>query len=147
MTPPTPRAGLFATGLRYGLIATAAVTGLSVLVGLGLEPLHARGNLQFLTGYLNGLDHLLQIFGMKAAAVAGLIQDHHLTAEGWYFSRGVSALLWFAAGCYVGMRLWFRARAVRPNRDGTAQLPVPSAGRAGTGACLRHQSRVPVRIA
>src|SRR5262249_14987121 len=87
-------------------------TGLSLLVDWALEPLHARGYVQSLSGYVNGLDHLLQAFGMKAAAYAGLIPGHHLTTAAWYFSRGVSLLLWFAAGFWLGT-IWYRVRARR----------------------------------
>src|SRR5205823_11478950 len=106
-TPPSSRSSLFATGLRFGLLTSAAVTGLSLLVGGVLEPLHARGHLQSLTGFVNGLDHILQMFGTKAAYFAGFIPGHHLTSEAWYFSRGVSLLLWFVAGFWLGT-IWYR---------------------------------------
>lgn len=113
-------AGRFRWGpLRCGLGAVASVIAYCALVWWVLKPLHARGGLQPLTGFLNGLDHLLLFPGMIVAQALGFGGAHHSTTSDWLARVALSLTLYF----WIGFRL---VPALLTGKPATPSRPRPA---------------------
>jgi predicted MPP superfamily phosphohydrolase len=92
----------------------------SALAHWVLRPLHARGLGQGVTGFLDGLEYLLQQPGRVAAAAVGLRSFHHITAAVWVFSFAINLIFYFALGFLL--RFMIRGKQTRGRPAGSVCL-------------------------
>ncbi len=86
-----------------------------------LQPLHARGWFQPLTGFLNGLDYLLLYPGMVVARLLGFRGAHHSATADWLARLALSLPLYF----WLGYRLVPALRGAPRPQPRPADEPVP----------------------
>jgi predicted MPP superfamily phosphohydrolase len=121
MGPPATvqQTGWFRKSLRFGFyLAVALAAYVGIVLGV-LEPLHARGLGQPLTGFLNGLGHVLQVVGLRIVYDLGLRTAHHLTTGPLLISVGLNVVVAFLAG-FLLRAFWHWAASLLPPRP----LPV-----------------------
>jgi predicted MPP superfamily phosphohydrolase len=103
---PSPSVTRLLPGVRWGLAAALAVAAYANLVHWVLKPLHARGVGQPLTGFLNGLDFLVQLPGTGFALRQHFRVGNHATPAVWLLILGINLLFYFVAG--FALRTRFR---------------------------------------
>jgi predicted MPP superfamily phosphohydrolase len=113
---PSPSVARLLPGVRRGLAAAVAVAAHANLVQWVLKPLHARGLGQRFTGFLNGLDFLVQLPGTAVALRSHFRVGYHETPAVWLLILGINLLFYFLAG----ICLWAVFRR--------APCPAPSSG-------------------
>ena len=79
-------------GVCWGLAAAVAVAAYANLVHWVLKPLHAQGLSQRFTGFLNGLDFLVQLPGTVVALGSHLRGGYHATQAVWLLILGINLL-------------------------------------------------------
>lgn len=99
--------------LATGLGLALAFLAFETLVFWLLAPLHARGVGQPIIGFLNGLDHLLQLPGLLLALFLGFHPGYHLAKSSWFLITLLNLPLYFWAG--------FRLRKTDGNKQGAAE--------------------------
>jgi hypothetical protein len=119
-TKSSPGKGVTANWLRYGLLTAAAVVLYALLVRILWMPLHAAGIGQPITGYLNGLDWILQMPGAFAARLLGVSGNPYVLGN-WLVGLALNVPFYFLLGL-LGRALWPRTRS----RPEPGAAPVPS---------------------
>jgi hypothetical protein len=101
--------------VRWGFVTAAAVALHGVLTRCLWKPLHADGLGQPVTGFLNGLDHLLHLPGSCAAETLGAGNWFHAGGRFWLIALALNAPFAFLLG-WLLPSLWRRQPAAQAAR-------------------------------
>jgi predicted MPP superfamily phosphohydrolase len=108
--------------MRFGLATAALVAAYAVLVRIALEPWHARGRWQPLTGFLNGLNDLLQAPGVFIAQETRLPVGYPATYPGWLWVLLANVPVYLLAGV-LGRAAYSRSKAAIARGEAPANIP------------------------
>lgn len=125
-----------AQDIRFGLILSGTITLCAVLVRAVLIPWHEQERFQSITGFLNGLDHLLQLPGWMISGSLGLSVGGYSKRSAWLILLGMNALVYFSIGFFI-RACWQRMAASSPDFRETA--PAVPGRKTVSGMCTRRR--------
>jgi predicted MPP superfamily phosphohydrolase len=119
---------------RFGILTAALVGAYSALAHWVVRPLHARGVGQSATGFLDGLEWLLQQPGLAVASALGLPTRHHTSPGVWALGFALNLGFYLAFGFLVHSLGRRTPPPVPGGRGGAAGLTRRGLLRKGLGA-------------